>query len=522
MIPLKRYMAALWFVASGAQAQTSLVIDFSRSAQTIENIGSSTGMHGDHIARHWNPEVVNAVADLLFSQKFDQAGSPRGIGLSAFRIQIGAGSEGEESGIQTPWRRTDCFLRPDGSYDWKNRGRGVQYWRNQCAAYSVPTVIGYLNSPPVYFTESGYAFKTNQVFTSTLKQKHYADYAGFLARVAGHFQSLGMPFTHISPVNEPQWFWHGRPGEARQEGSPWTNKQIARLVRLADSKFRARRIQTRLLIPEAAEYAALTRPQPNRPHSEASDQINAFWNRKSDDYLGALQSLEAVVAGHAYFSDSNIGKMIKTRRDLSQAVAGSDSKLRFWQTEYCLLGDGWTGGLPVESVDEMTAALLLARNIHADFTLADATAWQWWSSTEPEFGHVPRYYLIECGSDEQQSIRPTKLLWALGHYSRFVRPGMERIKVESSLSLEAALQSVMASAFYDREQKRWVLVLINFSDSKQEVEYQTRMLPDSGRSWKATGFQSDARMNLQRVNINGQKFFLPPKSIVTIVNSAGG
>lgn len=308
------------FAAGTAGGQTELTIDFSDRAQTIENIGSSTGMHGDYIAKHWKPETTGAIADLLFSQKFDSNGSPMGIGLSSFRIQIGAGATGKEGGIRAPWRRTDCFLQPDGSYDWKNQGRGTLYWRKKMDEYGLSTVIGYLNSPPVYYTESGYVFKTEKTFRSNLKPEHYKDYARFLGTVARHFQALELPFSQISPVNEPQWDWLGVPGKAKQEGSPWTNEEIARLIRLIDAEFRNGSLKTKLLIPEAAEYHALVELMPNRSFAAASDQVNAFWNRRSEDYLGNLQTLEKVVAGHAYFSDRSPEIIMQSRASVKNAL----------------------------------------------------------------------------------------------------------------------------------------------------------------------------------------------------------
>uniref|UniRef100_UPI00356284E5 glycoside hydrolase n=1 Tax=Pontiella sp. TaxID=2837462 RepID=UPI00356284E5 len=423
------------------------------------------------------------------------------------------GAEGKASGIRAPWRRTDCFLRPDGSYDWKNQGRGTTYWRKKAAEYDVPTVIGYLNSPPVWFTHSGYGFKTEESFTTNLRNEHFADYAGFLGRVAAHFQSLELPFTHISPVNEPQWYWQGTPGRAKQEGSPWTNEQIARLVRLADAAFADASVQTRLLIPEAAEYHALYAAMPDRYFAEATDQIRAFWDPASGTYVGDLQTLENAAAGHAYFSDGSAELIEETRAAVKQAVDEVGGGLRFWQTEYSLLGRGWTGGLPVSEVDEMTAGLLLARNIHADFTLADATAWQWWSSTEPKLGPVPRYCLIECDEDGAEQFRTTKLLWALGHYSRFVRPGMVRVEVEPA----GPLDGVMASAFVDTDETRGVMVIINFTDEEQDVTLELNQFPGVGNSIRLSGFMTDTATNLGRYAIRGNCFTMPAKSLITIV-----
>ncbi|MDF7799297.1 glycoside hydrolase [Pontiellaceae bacterium B1224] len=499
-----------WSVASLVFGQTVFTVDFSEPAQTIDNIGSSTGMHSDSISRHWKTETVDEIAVLLFDRE-------RGIGLSSFRIQIGAGSDTPEGGIRTPYRRTDCFLRPDGSYDWE-REKGVHYWRKKAAEYDVETVIGYLNSPPVCYTENGHGFKTDKTFSSNLKPEHYGDYAAFISKVANHFQTLELPFDSIAPVNEPQWGWHGIPGRAKQEGTPWTNEQIARLVRLMDAEFLANGVKTKILIPEAAEYQALYEELPQRPYAAASDQVHAFWNVSSSNYVGDLQTVEPIVAGHAYFNDGSIERMLHTRQSVAAAVNSSDSKLRFWQSEYCLLGKGWTGGLPVAEVDEMMAALLVARNVHIDFTVANATAWQWWSSTEPRVGRVPpRYYLIETDAKGGETYRATKLLWALGHFSRFVRPGMVRLQVDSDRPEEIGLNSVMASAYMNPAEGGWVMVLINISNEEQAFEIALKDLPTLGKMDSVEGWMTDSTRSMEKISVAGRRLAMPPKSMLTLV-----
>ena len=69
---------------------------------------------------NWPIPKKNAMADLLFSQEMDGKGNPKGIGLSIWRFNLGAGSadQGVGSGIGDAWRRGQSFLQADGSYDW--------------------------------------------------------------------------------------------------------------------------------------------------------------------------------------------------------------------------------------------------------------------------------------------------------------------------------------------------------------------------------------------------------------------
>jgi hypothetical protein len=58
------------------------------------------------------------IADLLFETGLDGYKNPRGIGLSAWRFNLGAGSS-RQSNISDSWRRADTFLDANLlGYDW--------------------------------------------------------------------------------------------------------------------------------------------------------------------------------------------------------------------------------------------------------------------------------------------------------------------------------------------------------------------------------------------------------------------
>lgn len=65
----------------------------------------------------------NQVADWLFSTENHENGQPKGIGLSLWRFNVGAGSaeQGEASQIASPWMRAECFLQADGNYNWNKQ-----------------------------------------------------------------------------------------------------------------------------------------------------------------------------------------------------------------------------------------------------------------------------------------------------------------------------------------------------------------------------------------------------------------
>ena len=60
----------------------------------------------------WPDEKKNVIADWLFSTDTLANGTPKGIGLTMWRDNIGAGSanQGSASGINDEWRRAASFM----------------------------------------------------------------------------------------------------------------------------------------------------------------------------------------------------------------------------------------------------------------------------------------------------------------------------------------------------------------------------------------------------------------------------
>ena len=111
----------VFLTASAIQAQQTAYhfeIETGTPLQTMDGFGASDAWSMQRIGL-WPDSVRRQTADWLFSTENDRDGKPCGIGLSIWRFNIGAGSkeQGRESGI-APGTRTECFLRPDGTYDW--------------------------------------------------------------------------------------------------------------------------------------------------------------------------------------------------------------------------------------------------------------------------------------------------------------------------------------------------------------------------------------------------------------------
>lgn len=116
-----------------------------------------------------------------------------------------------------------------------------------------------------------------------------------MTEVAAHYTGEGYNVTHISPVNEPQYNWDGG-----QEGSGWTNDQVAKLVRELDASLTASGLSTDILLGESGDWEYLYK---SKSDANRSNVINAFFREGSSAYVGNLPHVKNLICGHSYWTD---------------------------------------------------------------------------------------------------------------------------------------------------------------------------------------------------------------------------
>lgn len=470
-------------------------IDLAAKAQTIHNFAASDAWSCQFTGT-WPDNKRNQLADWLFSRDTTADGQPKGIGLSMWRFNIGAGSagQGDSSGIRDEWRRADCFLGADNHYDWQ-KAAGQIWFLNAAKARGVQQFLGFLNSPPVAFTRNGKAFADKG--QCNLSPEQYPAVAGFLKDVVlGVKRLTGITFGFVSPVNEPQWDW----SDGGQEGCPYNNEQIYGLVKAIDQTFGRHQLPTRILIPEAGKlnylYAGEDKPA-------KGTQVAAFFDPHSPAYLGNCAHVYKAVAGHSYFTTSPQDTAMAIRKRLHAALKG----IPFWQSEYCILGDN-AGEMNGSKVDlGMDAALYVARVVHTDLTVANAASWQWWLAISPYDYKDGLIYIDKNKTDGQ--IHDTKMLWVLGNYSRFIRPGAQRVAVQ--WKEENTARDIRVSAYRNKD-NTLAVVIVNSSAADVTIEVDGKGIPRGNRR----SYTTSDKGNLLPANVNGRTLVAPARSVVTI------
>lgn len=495
------YLLAIATVQFGwAQSKTiDIRIDLSKTYQTIDNFGASDAWSCQY-AGTWPDAKRRRIAELLFSGDTLDNGSPKGIALSLWRFNIGAGSaeQGEQSGIRDEWRRTESFLDSTGRYNWE-RQPGQLWFLKAAKAYGVKQLLGFCNSPPALYTLNHKTFADKG--RTNISPGRYHAFANYLADVVnGLDRNYKIRLNYISPVNEPQWAW----SDGGQEGCPYTNKEIAALVRVIDSAFRASNVSSKIVIGEAGSIDYLYTNNKGGKGNQADD----FFKGSSSDHVGGLSRVADIISAHSYFTTSPLSRSVEMRTMLADTISRI-SGLRFWQSEYCILGDN-SGEINGSKRDlGMDAALYMAGVIHNDLTVANASAWQWWMALSPYDYKDGLIYI-----DKEKAggnFYPGKMLWALGNYSRFIRPGAVRLSAAIE-GMQTTNKPVFVSAY--KKGKAFTMVIINSNDDPVRVKLYINSGQISLHRSYVTSETSDLKAGL--LEPNGDEIDIAGRSVTSI------
>lgn len=493
-------------------AGPSFTIHTDSVRQTIDCFGASDAWSMQFMDEV-SPALNDSVARWLFSQATDSSGNPEGIALSIWRFNIGAGSDsqGDSAGINRS-TRTECLIQADGTPDWSKQAPQRRFLR-QAKAYGVPYLLGFLNSPPVYLTKNSLATNTGRDGTFNLRDDCYDRFACFMADVAQGLERIdSVRLDYISPVNEPDghWNWQG----PKQEGTPATKQEIARLVRCLDAELTRRGCRTRIVIPESSDYRCMMSTHQTGP--ERGYEIQSFLSPDSTDtYVGDIARVGRLMAGHSYWTNTPVDAMRRYRTELADTLRryGAD----FWQTEVCIMSNdteiGGGGGFD----RTMKTALYVARVIHHDLRFAQARSWQWWRAIGGDYkdGLLFRYRPEGAASD---TIVDSGLLWTLGNYSRYIRPGAHRVDVSSPDATDTDPSGLMLTAYVNPD-STIAIVAINYSDDPAKCSLRIDGATPDAPAWNTYLTDDNGhRLSLTSTLTRLSDVTLPPRSVTTITS----
>ncbi|QDP00214.1 glycoside hydrolase [Thalassotalea sp. PS06] len=516
-----------------SNAETKLTIEYDKEFQTIDNFGASDAWIINPLISKWQRQGkekdIEKLANLLFSEE-------SGIGLSGWRFNIGAGSseQGANSligldNLNKDYRRAE-LLQPDSGADIEPEKQSGQIRFLQEAYHrGVSDFVAFSNSPPVWATKNGLAHPNDGsgIGSTNLDPDKVTQYAEFLVDVLEYLRGdiVGVPVNYISPVNEPSWEWQGK----SQEGNRYNNEDLIRVYsELYNALQRAGlNHQVEIDAGEVAEYTAALSDSRYRDFSNSHSNYGGGMNSKGlglyrnyiDKLLGdegLREKLGNKISLHGYFSDIWADRMGELRDLVNENVTAVSPDAKIWMSEFSILGgtgdarnfdgNGW-------DVNDIDYALHVSKVLHRDLTRLNASAWHWWLGVT---AYNYKDGLIKVNSElDAESLQTSKVLWTLGHYSRFIRPGYVRI----GLDRVDNLNGLMASAYKSDSDERIVVVLANASGAAQDISFEMLGLPQdkvvSSFVPYLTNNAEDLSMLASEQLLDG--YTVPAKSIVTLV-----
>lgn len=250
-------------------------------------------------------------------------------------------------------------------------------------------------------------------------------------------------------------------------------------------------------------------------------QFQSFFNPDSTaTYLGDTPNVPQLMVGHSYWTNTPLNNLHDIRCQLKDTL--DKYKVDFWQTETCIMGNdeeiGGGGGYDFT----MKTALYVARIIHHDIVYAGARSWQWWRSIGGDY----KDGLIREYSDPtflNGEVKDSKLMWALGNYSRFIRPGAVRKAIIAKDNQgkiipegDTDVTGLMCSAYQNTDGKE-VFVMINYAaEDKEFTFYQRNGIIKNWTIYRTSDKDGENLLPVGSIK-NHEKVVIPARSIITLV-----
>lgn len=441
--------------------EISVLISPEIRLQTIAHFGVSSSWWAQDVGG-WDDSIRMQLADLLFSVD-------NGIGISLFRYNIGAG---KGHSIEDPWRYTACYLEDPETFN-PNCDQNALWFAKAAHQRGVNHFVAFAVSPPAWLTkENTVDGRSNGA--SNLSPESFEPFADYLVRIIQHLKEQeGLPIQYLSPINEPEWDWNPNKG---QEGCHYETNEIVGMTEALIRKIQKEKLTIKVSVVEAGEW------------------------KSGKNYLEAMLKSELIrehldhFSLHSYWSNLNSKVQFETFRTLACP------QLPTWMSEWTEMKTGRDFG--------MDSALTLANTLHEDLTHGQVISWQYWIALSKYDFRDGLIYV----DPKYQSFQVTKRLWALGHFSKFIRPGFHRISITHEIE-----NGINMSAFTSPDQTQTILVAINNNyqptiiqpiiDSK--LYYSGQMV--------VTSESQDLELTQPLRTDSTSKWSLPPRSISTII-----
>jgi len=316
-----------------------------------------------------------------------------------------------------------------------------------------------------------------------LRKDVYDDYADLLADYAKDFEAkMGWPLAILSVQNEPNY-------KTQYESAYWNGNDIRDFLKVIGQRFPMKGITL------GAGGLGVMAPE--------FENFNVNFNNMIKPMLDDAESERVVthIALHQYNGASDTSSRAGSRAFPEITASGK----RFWQTEVSGSGTAIPVGTGIDN------ALYYARMIHFDMTLAQTNAFlYWWLWTNDNNNANFPGSLIQVADGD--TITTSQRLYAMGQYSRFIRPGWVRIDCDTAPST-----GVYSSAYRNPQTNEIAVVIINERISSSAVLLDAAGAEfDRLEIWRTSADERLKSIGRQRTSRGTAKVSLQPRSITTL------
>ncbi len=455
------------------QGATTVVIDPNTRYQAFEGWGTSLCWWGNVVGNY--PDTQRkAIENLIFNQS-------TGLGFNIARYNIGGGENPAHQHMRAGGEM-EGFQPSAGTWNW-NADAGQRRVLSEIVPMGVNIVEAFSNSPPYWMTNSGCASGAATASNNNLKDDMYDDFAEYLTEVVKHFRdSWGITFRTLDPLNEPNTNYWGANGG--QEGCHFDPAKQNQIIKEVGSRLASK---------------GLTGTKVSAPDESVLETCITDYNA----YDSTARSYIAQINAHTYGGSNRTGV-----RDLAKAQGK-----RLWMSEV----DGNSGS---HDHNAMAPALWLAGRISLDLRELQPAAWVIWQAVENEQNMLPgrenqNWGLIHSDFENGGSnYYITKKYYAMGNYSKYIRPGYTFIYAGNSKTV-AAVDSANGK-----------LVIVSYNDTSSGVSNAYDMTRFGTVAASATVYTTSSSGNLVQSSASIANKVLnvtvPANSVVTYVVNASG
>lgn len=468
----------------GVQDQTehisqyhTVTINENKTYQTIESFGTSGAWWSQYVggftenANDTGVSCREAIATLLFDLG-------KGIGLTCYRYNLGAGSADSRKG--TFWdvnRRAQSFERSAGVYDFGKDANAVWFLK-RAVELGVEEVVFFCNSPLERLTVNGLAHMTEGDCKVNIQPENYRAFAAYCMDVTEHFREEGIPVKFLSPINEPQWDWYNG-----QEGCHFEPEQLRDLYIAFLDELERRPVLADLKLsgPESGEWKGQA-----QAHTRAILEDERLYSH--------FDSID----NHSYWTKRIDKRIYKSWMNALYP------KVKLRTSEWCEMVHG--------SDYTMDSAFHLAQEIADDLRILDVVSWQNWVAVAPG-GYRDGLIYIDATN---QKFSALKRLWSFGNYSRYVRPGYVRVDIRTSTKAQEGMLPTAFTGTNEAGEEELVMIFIN--DGVLDQKFQLKGCESYDRiAYYETSDQRDLECVWKGEYTADTPIVIPMRTVTTIV-----